>query len=470
MQRTIALVCFGLGVMSVHSSAQVPTPLTPSLEEVQSVLADRVERSQQGSGMVVGIIDPSGRRVISHGVLRKGDTAKVDGDTLFEIGSITKVFTALLLADATERGEVSLGDPVTRVAPGLRMPERGRAITLRDLVTHTSGLPRLPLNLAPKDRSNPYADYTVEQLESFLATYALPRDVGAQYEYSNLSGGVLGLVLARKAGATYESLVTSRITALLGMPSTRVQVSPELQQRFASGYGQTGEPVAYWDLPTLAGAGALRSTANDLLTFVSAALGYSSSSLDRAFRLMRSEQRPTGMPNVEIAIGWHVFTANGHNIFWHDGGTGGFRSFIGFDPETHVGVVVLSNGGTLAGVTDIGRHLLDPAVPLLSLDSPALRPRVVRTAIDVQPELLERLIGRYQLTPQIVVTVTRDGGRLFIQLTGQPAVEFFAESPTAFFAKIVDAQIVFETTAPDSARAFVLHQNGREQRATRIND
>src|SRR5262249_36788679 len=153
------------------------------------ILAGRVDVEKQALGIVVGVIELRGRRVVSHGRLAAGDPRPLNGDTVFEIGSVTKVFTSLLLADMAQRGEVALNDPVAKYLPaeGVKMPERGgRQITLVDLATHTSGLPRLPSNLKPANSANPYADYTVKQLYEFLSGYTLERDIGAQFEYSNL--------------------------------------------------------------------------------------------------------------------------------------------------------------------------------------------------------------------------------------------------------------------------------------------
>ena len=174
-------------------------------------------RYRQSVGIVVGVIEPAGRRIVTYGRASTSEAVPLDGDTIFEIGSISKVFTSLLLADAVQRGEVALTDPISKYLPAsVKVPERGRAITLQDLATHTSGLPRLP-DMNPKDPENPYADYSVDQLYRFLSTYQLPRDVGASYEYSNLGAGLLGHILALRAGTDYESLVKSRITGPLGM-------------------------------------------------------------------------------------------------------------------------------------------------------------------------------------------------------------------------------------------------------------
>jgi len=365
------------------------------------------------------------------------------------------VFTALLLANMAERGEVALRDPVVKyLPPGTKMPERnGRSITPVDLATHTSGLPRLPTNMSPKDPNNPYADYSVKQLYEFLSTYQLSRDIGSQYEYSNLGGGLLGHALALRAGMSYEDLVESRICAPLGMNSTRITLTPEMKGRLAGGHNAALETVENWDLPTLAGAGALRSTANDLLTFVAANLGYTKSPLASAMAAMLKERRPTGQPGLEVALGWHIFTTGGKEIIWHNGGTGGYRSFMGLDPKARVGVVVLSNAETAAGVDDIGRHLLDPSVPLLT-------PPKEHKQVAVDSKLFDGYIGRYQLAPDFIITITRDGERLFKQASDQPKFEIFPEGERDYFLKVVDAQITFVTDSKGRATELILHQGG----------
>ena len=173
------------------------SPVLPSDTEVRQILVDRIDRDHQSVGIVVGLVGSTGRRVIAYGALDKGDSRLLNGDTIFEIGSVTKVFTSLLLADMVARNEVALNDPIAKYLPSdVKTPGRnGQSITLEDLATHTSGLPRLPTNFAPKDPANPYADFSVPQLYEFLSTYTLSRDIGSQYDYSNLGGGLLGHLL-----------------------------------------------------------------------------------------------------------------------------------------------------------------------------------------------------------------------------------------------------------------------------------
>ena len=440
----------------------------PSDSEIRGILAKRIDEFHQSVGIVVGVIEPSGRRVVSYGALEKGDPRPLNGDTVFEIGSITKVFTSLLLSDMVQHGEVALSDPVQKYLPAsVKMPQRnGRQITFVDLATHTSGLPRLPTNFKPKDPANPYADYTVADLYEFLSSYELPRDIGSQYEYSNLGGGLLGHVLSLHAGMSYEALVHSRITGPLHMNDTAIALSPGMKARLAVGHDVQLKPVANWDLPTLAGAGALRSTANDLLTFLAANLGYTKTPLAPAMAAMLDVHRPTGTPGLEVALAWHIFTRDGNPLIWHNGGTGGYRSFIGYDPKARVGVVVLANAETINGVDDIGRHLLDPKVPLLP--AAAFAPPKQHTEIKVDPKIFDGYAGRYQLAPNFILTVTREGDHLFAQATGQSKFELFAESEKDYFLKVTDAQVTFETDASGRATGLVLHQLGANLPAKRI--
>jgi CubicO group peptidase (beta-lactamase class C family) len=438
--------------------------------EIRKIIVERVDIHRQSVGIVVGVIESSGRRVIAYGKASASDTAvRLDGDTVFEIGSMSKVFTSLLLAEAVQRGEVGLTDPIAKyLPPGVKAPERGRAITLLDLANHTSGLPRLPTNMNPKDPENPYADYSVEQLYQFLSTYQLPRDVGSSYEYSNLGAGLLGHVLSLRAGMEYESLVKTRIAGPLGLASTGIMLTPSMQARLATGHDRSLKPTRGWDIPTLAGAGALRSSANDMLTFLAAAMDYTQSPLAPAMKAMLQARKPAGAPNMEIGLGWHIANSNGTTIVWHNGGTGGYRTFMGFDPDARRGVVLLTNAASVAGPDDIGRVLLDQKSSLLAANSPALAQLKSRAQIALDPMVFDRYVGRYQLAPAVFFTITREGDRFLAQLTGQAAYEVFAESEKDFFYKVVDAQLTFETDAQGKAVAVTLTQNGVKQRAPRI--
>ena len=464
MREALSFI-FAMILSGASAWAQAPpnSPVPPD-SEIRKIIVERIDTFHQGVGIVVGVVEPQGRRVVAYGSLDKGDPRPLNGDTIFEIGSTTKVFTSLVLADMVQRGEVALADPVAKYLPAeAKVPERGgRAITLVDLSTHTSGLPRMPSNFRPKDPANPYADYTVDQLYQFLSSYQLTRDIGSQFEYSNLGGGLLGQALAHRGGVDYEALVRSRITGPLGMNSTGITLSPEMKARLAVGHNDKLVTVPNWDLPALAGAGALRSSVNDMLTFLAANLGYVKSPLAPAMAAMLSVRRPTGAPGGgEIGLGWLITKPSEDEIVWHNGGTGGYRSFIGYDAKTRVGVVVLSNTFTGSGVDDIGMHLLDSHVPLL----PAPKEH---KEITVDPKIFDGYVGQYQLAPNFILTVTREGDQLFTQATGQSKVQVFPESQRDFFLKVVDAQITFETDANGRATSLTLHQNGANMPAKRI--
>jgi D-alanyl-D-alanine-carboxypeptidase/D-alanyl-D-alanine-endopeptidase len=431
----------------------------PDDAEIRKILVDRIDTAKQGIGIVVGIVTPKGRRIVAYGNLAKGDNRPLNGNTVFEIGSMTKVFTSLVLMDMVQKGEVSLDDPVSKFLPStVKVPERnGKKITLRDLSTQTSGLPRMPNNFHPKDPGNPYADYSVDQLYEFISGYTLTRDIGEKYEYSNLAVGLLGQALSRRAGMDYEAMVTARILKPLEMKNTAVTLSSSMKARLATGHNAAMNATPNWDIPTLAGAGALRSTANDMLTFLAANLGFIKTPLAQAMAAQVSVRKPTGAPNLEIAYAWHIFTAHDKTIYWHNGGTGGYRTFMGYDPAANVGVVALSNASTPAGVDDIGHHLLDAAFPLQTFAPPK-----EHKAISLDPKILEGFIGQYQLAPNFTLTVTRTEDHLFAQGTGQGKFEIFPESEHDFFAKDPDLTITFE------AGALVIRQMGNETRAKRI--
>jgi CubicO group peptidase (beta-lactamase class C family) len=440
----------------------------PGNDEIREILASRIDYQKQATGIAVGIIEPNGRRVVTYGSLANGDPRVVDGDTIFEIGSVSKVFTSLLLAEMVSRKEVAFDDPAAKYLPeDVRMPERsGKSITLLDLSTHSSGLPPLPGNLKLDG-----AEYTVDDLYQFLSAYTLPRDPGSEFEYSNLGAGLLGQLLAYRAGTDYERLVGIRITRPLGMTDTGIALSPSMRQRMATGHTATLAPVSNSDLPTpFAGAGALRSSANDMLTFLEAFLGYRESPLTPAVKAMLEVRRTLGQ--TKIGLAWFIYSTDGREIATHSGATGGFTSFVGCDPKQQIGVVVLSNAWTPPGIDDIGIHLLNPKAPLANPEPPKQH-----TEFHLDPKLLDNYTGRYQVTPNLVFEITRDGDRVFAQgftqlpsnrpgdLVGLPKFELFAEGEKNFFARVSDSQIAFRTGPDGRATSLVLRRGGRDMPA-----
>jgi CubicO group peptidase (beta-lactamase class C family) len=397
-------------------AARPPKPLPanwqiPSDEAIEGLLAAR-NAPRKGQGIVVGVLDPAGRRVVAGG---PDGGEPFDGDTVFEIGSISKVFTALLLADMVNKGEVALDDPAEKYLPaGARMPGRGgRKITLRDLSTHMSALPRLPDNMPFGDPADPYADYTEALMLEFLARYELPRDIGAQAEYSNFGVGLLGYLLGRAAGKDYETLLRERITGPLGMTDTAVTLSAGQQARFAPAFDTYMQPAKPWRIPALVGAGGIRSTADDMLRFASAALD-PQSPIGPAMATALATRVDSGNPRAQQALGWQVVHPEpGREVIEHGGGTGGYRAHLALEPSTGRAVVTLANSAAEPSTTDIALHLLlgYPVAPTPPVPPP---PPPVPVEVTLPAAELDRVVGRYDFGDGVNV-ITREGGQLAVE-------------------------------------------------------
>ncbi len=452
-RRTLLSAALAGSVSGRGASAQ------SQADPVHDLLAAQVE-DHNVVGYVAALTGPTRSRVITAGTADTGEGRALDGSSMFEIGSITKVFTALLLMDMAHRGEVALADPVANYLPPEGRPPAfdGKPITLLDLVTYTSGLMRMPDNFKPADLTNPYADYTVAQLYRALSATPPRYYPGSHYEYSNLGFGLLGHVLALRTGRSYEDLIVSRICTPLALNSTRITLTPAMQERLVIGHDSGLRRAANWDLPTFAGAGALRSTADDLARFLDAAQGRLASPLAPAFATMLDVRRQTDIPFDVAAAGWFVRSQRDDELVWKDGGTGGYSSFIGYSTRSGHGVVLLANTASGLMTPAIGCHLLNAAFSVPEL------PRQV--AID--PAKLAVFAGRFALTPKVTITATPKDGRLMVRLTGQDEAEVFPESDTTFFYRIVNAQLTFIPGADGMADAVILHQNGRNLRAPPI--
>jgi D-alanyl-D-alanine-carboxypeptidase/D-alanyl-D-alanine-endopeptidase len=448
-------------VFSLLFAALPPMASAAAPDELQQALKDAVD-NRLTVGIVAGVIGRDGQALYNYGKTA-ADGRAVDGDTVFEIGSVTKTFTATLLADMVKRGLVKLDDSVAKYLPkGVKVPSRGgKEITLLDLATHSSGLPRMPANFAPADPDNPYADYTAAKLFEFLANYELPRDIGASYEYSNLGAGLLGEALARRAGKSYEALLAERIFRPLKMSSTGIVLRPGMAARLAKGHSPELTPVKNWDLDALAGAGAIRSTANDMLKYVAAYMGLKHSPLSGAMALAQRDFKDTTIPDMRIGLAWHLMKRPDSVIVWHNGGTAGYHSFVGFDPKQGTGIVVLSNSA--GDIDNIGLHFLDERIPLAKIEF-----RKERKEIALEPAVLDAYIGEYQLAPNFVIAVTKEGNELFGQATGQPRFRLHPEAETEFFLTEADAQVSFVKDAAGKVTHLILHQGGRNMKGDKI--
>lgn len=441
---------------------------SPSDADVQRILAERIGELGEHYGIVVGLVDASGRRVLSRGSFAKGNERALDGDTLFELGSISKVFTSLLLQIAVERGEMRLDDPLGRHLPaGTQVPSfNGRPITLHHLATHTSGLPRVPTNLTVKDANDPYADYTVENLYEFLASAELTREPGSEYAYSNLGAALLARALLVRTGKSYAELVRERITEPLGMPHTWVDVPEDVRARLAMGHTQTLAEAPLRTRIAMIGNGGVFSTAKDMLTFLSASMGLVDTPLASAFERIATPQRPINDEGGTVGLGWHIDAGKGADVVWHNGGTAGFTTFAGYVRDQRVGVVVLSNASTPDGVDDIGMHLLAQG-SLEPAGAPGVTPSRPRVKVALDPRLLDVYVGDYRLEAGPLMAMRREGDQFWVRLAEKASFRLFAESDTVFFMDVMDLTFRFETDGKGPATAVFVGENGKESRVPR---
>lgn len=460
----VGLVTALLGAQAVNSSDVF---VLPSDGDIRNILVERVDAQGKGVGIVVGVIGSRGRRVISYGHRSDGELRPLDGDTVFEIGSMTKVFTALVLADMVRRGEVKLEDPVAKYMPvGVRLPERnGQPITLLDLATHTSGLPFMPDGLPPLGEFAT-AKYSDAQLYQFLAGYEPPRKSAMNWDYSNIGYALLGKALAARSGLDYEALLRTRVIAPLQLKSTAVTLSPTLQAKLAVGHDASLKPTPPIStvpvMAVMAPAGGIVSNVNDMLTFLSVAMGYQRSPLASAMEVALSTRRPTA--GGQQALGWMVTGKGDDQLIVHDGGTFGFASSMVWDPKKRVGVVVLSNH--VANVGDVARHLLRPNRPL------AKPTTTKRTEIAVDSAILDTYAGRYTSGTEAFI-ITREGAFLTIQLPadwGLPKLRLRPESLRDFFAAELPLRVKFQADDDGQVAGMLLYPPRGQQAvpATRI--
>jgi serine-type D-Ala-D-Ala carboxypeptidase/endopeptidase len=453
MSRLLWIALSTACLLTSNSSAQ---KILPTEDEIRNIIAERVDVQGEGIGIVVGVIGAAGRQTISYGQLDDG--LALDGDAVFEIGSLTKVFTALLLADMVNTGEVALNDPVETFLPtGVGLPERnGREITLVDVATHTAGLPMMPDDFPPFD-DIAASQYSVAHLYRFLSRFELARDIGAEHRYSNAGYSLLGYALAARAGADYESTLRARVLDPLNLTRTALTLSPSLRARLAPGHDASSQRAAPFSFPVLAPAGGLVSTANDLLAFLSVVLGYEDSPLKPALTAMLSQRRPGAQMGNEQALGWMITGERDDQLIFHDGGTLGHASAVAWDPARKVGVVVLAN--SVISVGDIARHLLRPSLPL---DRPTA---AKQTEISVDATTLDDYVGRYE-APGGPFLIARENDFLTIVLPaswGLPKLRLRAESPRDFYTAELPIRITFQAGGNGRTSSLLIYPPRAQQ-------
>jgi CubicO group peptidase (beta-lactamase class C family) len=342
-------------------------PLAParaSLPDDAAIAAELrayVEDAKQAPAVVVGVLEDGRTRIVAHGL---DGGAVAPGDRLFEIGSISKVFTALLLARMVEAGEVTEDQRIgTLFPPEHPLREPLASITLGELASHASGLPRLPKATGPLLRvafgRDPYAGSTADEIFRSVATLT-DENLGpkGRFAYSNLGVALLGQLLARRLGTDYESALRRRVFEPLGLAPWPLSPLPASDPRFVQGHRQNFRPAPAWHLDAYAPAGGLQAGANPLLAFAATQLGDPPAWVDDAQRPRLDIDAATGRRS---ALGWAISRVGPREVWWHNGGTGGFRTHLALVPADGVALVVLTNAVGDADV--LARRLLDPAQP-----------------------------------------------------------------------------------------------------------
>lgn len=442
--------------------ASAPAAAPAASTDLAALLSARLQH--QGVGLVAAQIDPRGLRFGAAGSRRAEGGPAPDADTLFETGSITKTFVALLLADMAQRRELALDDAVDSVLPdGLKLRDNaGAPLRFIDLATHRSGLPRLPSNIVPTQPADPYADYGSALLHAFIADWRATRARDASYDYSNLGAGLLGHALALRAGQPFEPLLRTRILAPLGLEGMVLAMPGSAVGALAPGHDAQRRPVPPWHFDVLAGAGALRGSARHLARYAQAALGLIDTPLAEAFKATLTPHGAGPGPHNPVGLAWVLGPLNGRRIAHHDGGTYGFSSSLFLDPQRQQASVVLANA--MVPVTDLALHLLDASVPLRDLGTEA---QVTSAeAMTLEAAALSALAGSYALSPQFKLRLRADGQRLFAQATGQGEFELFARSPRVFFARVTPLTVHFDGE-PGAPKQLTLHQGGQQLRFVR---
>ena len=445
-QRIILLL-----LLTFSSSQCQQNPEKPSTKNLPAeVVATIQKRIAEGltPSIALAVIDSSGIYYYNFG--KTDDGADIDENTIYEIGSISKVFTGILLAQQVLDGDINLDDEINDFLPdGVKAQAMGNEITIGNLADHTSGLPRMPDNFAPANPNNPFADYTVKQMYEFISNYKPMRETGSEYEYSNLAQGLLGHILAKNKTITYEHLMIQVIAHPLEMNDTRIDLSEQMTKKLALGHS-AGKIVENWDIPTLAGAGAIRSSTSDMATFIAANLGYVDTPLRDAMELSH-KKRHNKAGRMSVGMAWNIMKGKEGDVIWHNGGTGGYRSFAGFVKKTGKGVVLLTNSSSSSD--DIGLHLLDPNSALTKL-------KFKSDAVELPESTLSKYVGVYELQPEFSLTITKEGAQLYAQATGQDGFEIYPENDTLFFLTVVEAEISFQLKE-GNVESLTLHQAGQ---------
>ncbi len=440
-------------ILATAATSAGAAPLTDAT--LDALVQQRLQGDRTGACMAVAVIE-QGQVARSYGCADPAARGRIDKDTVFEIGSVSKTMTAALLAGLIGQGKGALDDPLADwLPPGTKLPTfEGQPILLRHVVTHTSGLPALPARLGATSMDDPYANLDADALLASLGDATLTRAPGSQFEYSNFASMVLSYAVARRAGSDFETLLRAQLFAPLGMRQAYID-APPAGVRAAQGHAPNRQPVPAWRFATdLAGVGGVRATLDDMVGYVRGQLGGAPEPLAAAIAL--SQQPVSQQP--PMAMNWMLVPVAGRTVLMHEGGTGGFSSFVSVDPQRQRGVVILSDTtwNSIGSLGSLGLHLVDASFPL---GKP-------RHTVPAPAELLQALAGDYQLQGAMAMTLRVRDGALFAQAAGQPEFQLAYDDAGDFHPLQLDA-ILRPQRKADGSYVFTWHQMGGVMPATR---
>ncbi|MCH9654318.1 MAG: serine hydrolase [Planctomycetes bacterium] len=394
------------------------------------------------------------------GVLGENGTPAPNDKTIYEIGSISKVFTSLLLADAVVSGQIKLDDPISVIMKELSATNPKLAnITFAQLSHHVSGLPVMPTNFKPADSTNPFAGYNRKLLTDYLLAAKPVRKPGEGYEYSNLGAGLLGDLLSRQAGMSYEALLNQKLTEPLKMSDTTITLSSAQAKHLAPPHNAALLLEKSWDFDSLAGCGAIRSNLDDMLLFAKASLDPPDGQLGKTIELAWKQHKPPAEANLAMGLGWMI--AGDRSTRWHNGQTGGYHCMILVNRSLKSATVLLCNTAVM-DVDALAQQIFQTSVGM------KVKPRTFEKEFKVDPKVAKRLEGKYQLAPGILITVQVKEGRMMAQLTGQQFLALIPKSETEWKYQAVDATLKFELPKTGKSPKVTLHQAGRVMPSPRV--
>ncbi|MEL4308002.1 serine hydrolase domain-containing protein [Joostella sp. CR20] len=412
-------------------------------KEIQYRVTNKINPS-----IAVGVLDSAGTHYYVHGYKDVANKVKADENTLYEIGSITKTFTGLLLAKFNVTDSLDLKTPANNLLPdSIKLTDKkGNNVTLKSLSTHSSGLPRLPNNLDLQNQLDPYASYTRNDMYSFLSHY-IPKTVDKNFEYSNLGAGLLGELLATYKKDSYKNLLQKNILTPLALNNTFLKVPEAQTSNYAKGYIGNNE-VPHWTFKAMAPAGGLKASIKDLLKYGKSYLN-PENPLAKAQKVATTTQF-TDQEMQKHGLGWFI---NNEQVIFHGGGTGGFRTFLAVDKKNKRVIAVMTNSGS-SPAEDIAEHLIDPKKKPLD---------TAHKVVDISAEELIAYEGNYLndglgLSYDFIALENT----LQAQLSGQPEFPVYYQGESTFFYKVVKAKIVFERDENNTVVGLTLYQNGQE--------